>query len=331
MNDTVTHPWDGATWRLAKGQVIGAREHRGGWPVVHRALSEHHDDAATVVLDDFVDATHMYARDRLKQTETGGSPWVGMFHHPAEVGGPLPSDRRNGIRYIWEKPTLQRVLANMRGAVCFSPDVRTRLIQLANDAGLFGRSMNGPGNVHLLKHPMGDECPTLWDPDADHKLWQVGFYLRDTWLVHQLEVPGSHRLTPRTAWYRTRDTQLRRHHGGYPSRAVTEHSRLSDQAYDMMMTSSVVLTWLFGASANNVVLECIARATPLIVNRLPSVVWYLGEKYPLFADEQGDVPRLFADRARVLDAHQYLIEQRKEQWDLPFFINAVKYAVDCAN
>ena len=45
---------------------------------------------------------------------------------------------------------------------------------------------------------------------------------------------------------------------------------------------SYSLVALHGASANNMVIECIARATALLVNPLPAVVEYLGEGCPFY-------------------------------------------------
>jgi hypothetical protein len=66
-----------------------------------------------------------------------------------------------------------------------------------------------------------------------------------------------------------------------------------------------MLTHLFGASANNVVVECIARSAPLLVNRLEPVVEYLGQDYPLWYDHLSEIPGLLTPQ-RILDAHYYL-------------------------
>jgi hypothetical protein len=39
---------------------------------------------------------------------------------------------------------------------------------------------------------------------------------------------------------------------------------------------------LYDATSNNAIVECIIRNTPIIVNKLPGVVDYLGENYPLY-------------------------------------------------
>ena len=57
--------------------------------------------------------------------------------------------------------------------------------------------------------------------------------------------------------------------------------------------------------ANNAVVECIVRNTPLVVNRLPALEEYLGKDYPLFFDRIEDATGLFAVD-KILTGHTYL-------------------------
>jgi Polysaccharide pyruvyl transferase len=59
---------------------------------------------------------------------------------------------------------------------------------------------------------------------------------------------------------------------------------LDNDDYDALISdsNSVIFLHLIDASAVNTVIECLARGTPLIVNRHPAVEEYLGKEYPLF-------------------------------------------------
>lgn len=50
---------------------------------------------------------------------------------------------------------------------------------------------------------------------------------------------------------------------------------------------------MFNSSANNTILECIARNTPIIVRTNPAIVEYLGENYPLYFESLNDLNKLF--------------------------------------
>ena len=72
---------------------------------------------------------------------------------------------------------------------------------------------------------------------------------------------------------------------------------------------------MFDASANNTVIECIIRNTPIIVNRLESVVEYLGADYPLYFDSLDEIPELINIK-NIEKAHNYLVSMDKT--DLSF-------------
>jgi len=64
--------------------------------------------------------------------------------------------------------------------------------------------------------------------------------------------------------------------------SVTQLGRVTDDEYDSLLEDSVVFLNLFDAPANTTVVECIVRNTPLLINRLPGVIEYLGIDYPFY-------------------------------------------------
>ncbi len=87
---------------------------------------------------------------------------------------------------------------------------------------------------------------------------------------------------------------------------VERLERLSNSEYDELFERAIVFLNLFDAPANTTVLECIARGTPLVVNRLAGIVEYLGEDYPLFYDSLSEAASLIDDEQRLNDASAYL-------------------------
>jgi hypothetical protein len=78
-------------------------------------------------------------------------------------------------------------------------------------------------------------------------------------------------------------------------------------AYDWLLSRSAVFLDLIDASANNSVIECLARNTPLLVNRHPAVIEYLGPDYPLYFDDLAHAARLLnVDDLRR--GHEYLCQ-----------------------
>jgi hypothetical protein len=87
---------------------------------------------------------------------------------------------------------------------------------------------------------------------------------------------------------------------------VTFIPRLSDEEYDHLLSENLVFLNLFGSSANNTVVECIVRHTPIVVNRLPALEEYLGKDYPLFYDNLTQAAELIADTEALFAAHEKL-------------------------
>lgn len=59
---------------------------------------------------------------------------------------------------------------------------------------------------------------------------------------------------------------------------------LTDMEYDRLLSQNLVFLDLYDSSANNALVECIVRGTPVLVNPLDAVVEYLGVDYPLHFD-----------------------------------------------
>jgi hypothetical protein len=89
--------------------------------------------------------------------------------------------------------------------------------------------------------------------------------------------------------------------------------------FDLLLANNIVFVDLFDASACNAILECIVRNTPIIINRLPAVVEYLGDSYPLYFKSLDEVPTILEDTDRLLKAHLYLTRMDKSQLSIDYF------------
>jgi hypothetical protein len=92
--------------------------------------------------------------------------------------------------------------------------------------------------------------------------------------------------------------------------------------YDELLEKNIVFIELIDASANNTIIECIIRNTPIIVNKLEAVVEYLGEDYPLYFENLEDVPLLLSNE-KIIEAHNYLCNLNKSEYYIDFFCKKV--------
>lgn len=81
---------------------------------------------------------------------------------------------------------------------------------------------------------------------------------------------------------------------------------LTNEEYDTFLSKNICLVNVYDSSANNAVIECIVRHTPLIVNKHPAIVEYLGEKYPLYFDDMKEVDGMLDNIDLLRSGHEYL-------------------------
>ena len=98
---------------------------------------------------------------------------------------------------------------------------------------------------------------------------------------------------------------------------------LPNDEYDRLLSENIVFLHLMDCSAVNTIIECMVRNTPLVVNRLPAVVEYLGEEYPLYYHDLSEVPMLMTVE-RIRRATEYLAAMDKTFLRITSFIDGLK-------
>ena len=304
------HSQPRGTIRIGEQQVFG--HHRSGWAIAIDALRPEHSDAG-ILFDGFLDRT--FSREmnpRYQQDLPFTRPWTGFFHNPHSVPEWFP-----------DGPKIERMVASDKFQQSLPHCVG--LFTVSDDLAEFLRARTGVA-VSPLVHPT--EIPPaqfdfeLFLANADKKVISIGWWLRRTLSIQYLPLDttspyrkvrlklgdtlidntqkGLSRLEFVHEW-RNRKLDSR-----YRDNTI-ENSYLPPSEYDDWLTRNIVFLDLLCAGANNAVIECIARGTPLLVNPLPAVVEYLGADYPLYFHSLEEA----ADKAcrfdLVLKAHRHLM------------------------
>lgn len=291
-----------ASLRLLDTVRVGEGQHRGGWPAVLDTLAPLCDPDGPVLLDDFVERTFLY-RSRVPVTTVHSRPWVGMLHHP-----PGMPDWYLPYLHLDALPQSQRFMASLphcRLLVVFCPEQADWVRRVFPDVP-----------VEVLRHP-GDPGDGGWTAgelrDGSPAVMQIGWFLRDTAAIYALDAPvwlrKVHLRQPQPWLARIHEECLAASRARPPRGHTEQRDRLADALYDVALSSHIVFLRLYAAAANNAVVECLARRTPLVINRLAATRFYLGDAYPLFYDELDDAGALL-DPARIEAAHAYLVD-----WD----------------
>lgn len=240
-------------------------------------------------------------------------PWVGFLHNPPRMPDwfhPQESPQAILSKAVW-KASLEHCIG---------------LFTLSEYAATWLRQATGKP-VSALLHPT--ETPTLgfsferFLANPRKQIVQVGWWLRRLAAIERLPLPRDNplgytklRLLPEffpgaPAYLRGLIADEHRREG-WPEPAaadnVQDRRHIPNADYDALLAENICFVSLYDASANNAVVECLVRGTPLLVNRLPAVEEYLGAGYPLYFRDLDEAAAMALDLGRLRAAHDWLLD-----------------------
>ena len=265
-------------------------QHRSGWRLVVENLKNccllpDHD----ILIDTYLD--HTYQNNIFDPIYT--CPWIGFIHHTNS--GPITSS----VHWLLLNNNFQQSLKNCLGLLVFSEDlakyIRTKICV----------------PVTVMTHPTDSSCC----------LFSMGNFVSNT--DKQLLIIGDHLRVPNAAYKLFTKTKSYNRICHLRSNDNSRTRWLSDNEYDLLLSRNICFLKLYDASAVNVVIECITRCTPIIVNRLPALEEYLGVYYPLFYEKNNlAMARLLLnDISLISSAHVYLKSLNKDRLSFNYFVN----------
>jgi len=278
--------------------------HRSGWTCAVDALGALNRRKG-VPVDVNVEQTFAW---KSRPSSTHGRPWIGICHVPSTAPEWLPSPlRRNFFPSYSRTPDWECAVKSCVGLFALS---EAHAAELRRDTGL---------PVCVLMHPT--ETPSLgWTMDAflanrEKKIIQVGWWLRRMHAIHRARLPGYQKVLLELSgqdhvrnYFQAEEKYLlcRGQFNSEMQETVTTMPYVTNREYDTLLSENVVFLDLYGSSANNAIIECVVRRTPLLVNRLPAVVEYLGESYPLYYSSYEEATEKASSRDLLYQAHLHL-------------------------
>ncbi len=275
--------------------------HRCGWTYAVQALSVLNRRSATY-LDVYAEGNFGY---RGIPSPIYARPWAGICHVPTAIPEWLPEMlRRQFFPYYSLSPAWLCAVPACVGLFALS-EAHAR--ELRASTGL---------PVCTLLHPT--EIPSLqWSMDRflanrRRKVVQIGWFLRKLHAIFQARFPGYEKVflslkgQRHVEDYFAREEEYLLGRGEFRKQMLETATTLpyvSNREYDALLSENIAFLDLYGASANNAVIECIARGTPLLVNPLPAVREYLGNSYPLYYSSYEEAERKASDLDLLHEAH----------------------------
>jgi len=255
--------------------------HRGGWrrtvELIDAELGTPHGIRFVSAVED-----ELFLRGPILE------PWVGFVHQVPRQMSHFPDIDRLTAMPAW-RWSMKRCLGLWV------------LTDYQRDA-LRDRGVDVP--IAVVRYPI--EQPVLpfslraFEAARPRRVLFVGEFLRDYQAFYDLDAPGYEKIMLASDEFDPAGLGL------VENDSVTVVPRCLAEDYDRLLAGSIVFLRLFDAVANTTVVECLARATPIVVNRIGAVTEYLGEDYPLYYDDLREASAHLAEPARIRAAHVHL-------------------------
>lgn len=294
----------------------GFKSHRSGWSYALNSLKGFHSSGG-IYLDDFLERSFGWEYDKIFKNNDRQIPycfpWVGFIHNPPNH--PLWFDFHNSVHKLLENIFFKESLKSCLGIFTLSKYL----------ADFLEDKINKP--IYYLYHPTELIVPKfeMYNFIKNKTVVQLGYWLRKMYSITEIK-RTDYKLEWLPSDYEYAKTKLRDeqtfmgdhwYNSNKKWKNIFIHKFISNDDFDQKISQSIVLCNLYDSSANNTIIECIARETPIIINRLPATEEYLGADYPMFID--GPIDQMLDDD-RIWESHIYLKNINKDKIDKRFFV-----------
>ena len=315
--------------RFDLSKCIGFHHHRSGWNFCLSQLHSLHSKSG-ILLDGFIERSFAW---QLKSYYNGNNDynlpyekdWVGFLHNPPNI--PEWFDNYSSPQSIINRRVFQESLQTCICLITLSDYLKDWLISRVNVP------------VISVKHPT--EIPeNKWQPErffSNHRqpIVQIGYWLRNLGSFAKLKcgpiyekvwLPSSYEqaLKILNVYNKTQSTY---HDAKYEWSGVKIFRLISNAKFDDLMCRCITFLDLYDSSANNAIVESISRNTPILVNKIPPVVEYLGDDYPLYFNNLYEASDILKDPDRIINAHYYLKHMDKKWISGKYFCTDVAHKV----
>lgn len=302
-----------AVCNFAQGLNVGGDQfqafygrHRTGWVYAVHCLKPLHN-ARAIYFDTFVERTMRWHPEGPMYI---GHPWIGIIHETQNMPEWLSRvEATGGARWTFRQRGWKKSLRRCKG-----------LFAMSEYSAQFLRESFPHLPVSVLRFPTEfPERQWSWEGfrnNPQKKIVQVGWYMRMLHAIYELPtkayekvgLPAVKDLDYFDLIFR-RERQERQRQGLFHEHMYETAEMLGflpNDEFDALLERNIAFVCMYDASANNTVIECIARATPLLINPLPAVVEYLGEAYPYYYTSFDEAVDKAEDHDLARQTHEYL-------------------------
>lgn len=298
-------------------QDLNTHPHRSGWPYTTYYLKKLSSKKG-VLLETFIEKKFVWGNDfgdMGNHPTAYFEPWVGVFHVPDDI--PKWFDQNQTPREMFKNRFFVSSLKYCKGFYCLSNYEKEILEQYTSLP------------INVLIHPT--ETPKLkfdiekFIKNENKEIIQLGTFLRKLSSIFLVPTTKYKKSALGIIWRNLK--QLKQEAESLNIEInfneVKIYKYLSNEKYDEILSKNIAFMDLYNASANNSVIECIVRNTPLLINPHEAVKEYLGEEYPFYFNSLEEATQKAEDLELITKTTKYLESLPiKEKLAGDYFINS---------
>lgn len=271
-------------------------KHRSGWNYVVSYLKKLNIKNG-VLFDTFIEKSFGY-KPILKYSYSYKEPWIGIFHVPDNIPNQFGS--RQTPKEIFKNKYFTKSLKYCLGFYCLSNYEKEILRKYTSLP------------ISVILHPT--ETPEVkfsfekFIKNDNKEIIQLGTFLRKLTSIFLLKVNNLKKSALGIDEYNhcLLEIESLKLNLKINIDDVKIYKHLSKDEYDNVLSKNIAFMDLYDASANNAVIECIVRNTPLLIKRCPAVIEYLGIEYPFYFENLDEASRKAENIELIKKTYEYL-------------------------
>jgi polysaccharide pyruvyl transferase WcaK-like protein len=304
-------------------QIDRTNVHRSGWKYIVNNISNKLGSFNNIYCDMYIDRTFHWCKEELHKAKIipYKNEWYGFIHHTM-----YKDDSGYNCINLLKNDLFIESLDNCKGLIFLSNYLKNNFEKLAKM-----NKIELP-KLFVLHHPT-EFVNNKWKyKNWNNNIIQIGSWMRDLNAINQLNIKNKK--------FSLIGKEMESKYISYGNNNINNNininngveliNYLDNDEYDNILSKYVVFIKLYDASAVNTLIECIVRNTPIIVNKLPAIVEYLGEDYPLYYHDINEVPKLLNIKwynNKIKKAHRYLKNMNKDHLKIETFIKELNKIV----
>ena len=251
------------------------------------------------------------------------SEWIGIVHYP-EFIKEMNYESHEDFKNIIKNNRFTQALRYCKCLITMSDWLNKYVTDILKKNNITNI------NVKTIYHPTDSDCKkftfTSFDMNLDKHIIQIGYWMRKHTTIYHINTTFKKLWLPGGIYWKTMFNKIynKEKYKYLEDKTVEIMLNLSNDVYDELLSKNIVCIDVFNSSANNTVLECIIRNTPILINKHPAIIEYLGEDYPLYFNDIDDLNIIINSLSysdKIHAAYLYLCNMNKYKFTIEYFVS----------